>query len=272
MFPLESTIESLGFTSKEAQVLLELYRHRRANVSVLASAMKQPRTTVALMLEKLQKKNAVVKVRVANHTEWEAVDPEHLHAHRDEQLRAFKTHIEPLRALSRAKSSKEKSVIEYYRGKEGLLRAYDLLLELDRAERIYGFEGSASMMEKLALFTEEETLRWQSSLKKRGIILEVAVSDKLLKILKKTTTKHLRNLLGRATIATTIPDELMDFESDIFVFRETAFIMVPSEKLAIVIRERKISRVLKALLIYAINAGEKIDLNAAIKQELATRI
>jgi hypothetical protein len=109
---------------------------------------------------------------------------------------------------------------------------------------------------------------WQNEIKRKGIILEVVVSEKLLDVIKNASSKMLEAAQGRASITYVLPDEVMDFHSDILVFGHHVAIITPKKQTAVVITDYITSLAFKQLIKVACMVGDKIDLNASISQVL----
>lgn len=268
---IETSLASLGFEPKETAVLVALYRSGRSTVSRLSRTINMPRTTIATVLESLAKKAAIFRVRVGNHHEWEAVEPKMLYHGAEESLRAFKILLPELETMNQGGKEARGAKILFYRGTTAMQQVFNKMLELKRGDRVYSFEGSRSTAAKLKVFKDSYAIRWQSTFKKKGIILEGMVSERLLDIISSTSTPMIRSLIGRAVIVMVLPPGLMDFDSDIYVFRDTVLIITPEEKTSLVIEDRKTARAFKQLLTIALTAGRRVDLNAFAREVLEKR-
>ncbi|MBI4433178.1 hypothetical protein HY632_00240 [Candidatus Uhrbacteria bacterium] len=270
--PIARALVDCGFSRKEIAILLALYQRGRMITAEVARTANMPRSTAAFVLRQLSAREAVLRTRIAKHDEWEAAEPDQLYQQQRSRLLALKEVLPEIRACQQPMPKEGNlDIVSYYRGVRGMQRAYDALLELRRGERILFFEGGGSTLTKLRMFHDQYLMSWQRTLRRRGIILEIAVSEKIVDIIRAAPTDLLRATFGRAIIATTIPEDAMHADSDVFVFRKTVMIITPEKRLAIVIHDSSIARTFQKLLSFALGTGRKIDLNAFTRTVLQER-
>ncbi len=266
MTNINSTLAELGLTQKETETLLALYSLKKTTVAELARNSGVPRTTIYTALSKLQEKQMVMRVKVGKRELWEAVTPQRLLAIKREQVNKLHDLVPSLEQLVALPEVAEKSTVIQYKGMRGLQHVYDMILELTKGERVLGFEGGRSSEKKTHQLPLEYSRAWQAEVKRKGIILEVAVSEKLLDLIKMSETEMREAALGRLTITYILPDEIMNFDSDILVFRHHVAIITPKNLSAVVITDYTTSIAFKQLIETACMMGKKVDLNAFIKQ------
>ncbi len=266
MTHIKATLRELGLNQKESNVLLALYALKKATVAEIARQSKLPRTTIYTALNKLLEKQMVMRAKVGKRELWEAVTPNRFLALKQEQVNQLKSIVPELEQLATLPEVVDKSTVVQYKGARGLQRVYDMLLELGKGEHAFAFEGGRSSEKKMNVLPEEYSRSWQMTLKRKGIILECAVSDKLLEIVKQATPEMRQAAQGRATITYVLPDEVMNFDSDILVFGHRVAIITPKNLSAIVIADYMTSLAFKQLIKTACMMGEKVDLNAYISR------
>lgn len=264
MINIKDTLRELGLTKKESDILLSLYSLKKATVAALARNSELPRTTIYAALAKLLDKQMVVRAQIGKREVWEAIAPKRLLTVKQEQVAQLKSIIPELEQLATLPEVVEKSTVVQYKGARGLQRVYDMILELGKGERVFGFEGGRSSEKKMDILPVEYSRAWQSSVKRKGIILEIAVSDKLLDIITKAAPEMLEAAHGRASITYVLPDEAMNFDSDILVFGHHVAIVTPKSLSAMVITDYLTSLAFRQLIRTACMMGKKVDLNALI--------
>lgn len=268
MTNVRNTLKSLGLGQKEIETLLSLYSLKKATVAALARHNGVPRTTIYTALASLLEKQMVLRAKVGKRELWEPVTPQRLLALKQEQVAELKEIVPALEQLTALPERMETSTVAQYKGLRGLQRVYDMVLELGRGERVLGFEGGRSSEKKMAVLPQGYSREWQDAARRKGIILEVVVSETLLDVVGKASTELLRAANGRASITYVLPDEAMDFHSDILVFGRRVAIITPSLLSAVVITDSLTSAAFRQLLNVVCMMGKKVDLNAFIAQTL----
>lgn len=268
MTEIKAILRGLGITQKEGEILLVLYATKRSTVAELARQSKIPRTTIYTALASLLEKEIVIRVKTGKRELWEAIPPKRLLMMKQEHVIRLKTIVPDLEQLTMISESMEKSTVVQYKGVRGLQRVYDMILDLGKGERVFGFEGGRSSEKKMSILPQEYSRAWQAEVKRKGIILEVVVSDTLLEIVKSASREMLEAAKGRASITYVLPDDVMNFQSDILVFGHHVAIVTPKQLNAVVITDFMTSFAFKQLISVACQMGKKIDLNAYISQIL----
>ncbi len=269
MSPVKTVLNELGLSQKESQILLALYALKKATVAALARHSKLPRTTIYTALGKLLERQMVVRAKVGKRELWEAVTPKRLLALKQEQINQLKSIIPELEQLVALPEVVERSSVVQYKGARGLQRVYDMILELGSGERVLGFEGGRSSEKKMQVLSAEYSRSWHTSVKRKRIILEVAVSETLLDLIKKSPQEMQEAAHGRASIIYMLPDEVMNFDSDILVFGHHVAIVTPKNFSATVITDYMTSLAFRQLIKTACMMGKKVDLNAYIAQVMS---
>jgi len=265
MKQVEKALAGIGVSVRESNIFIALLQLQRANISALGRKTGVPRTTLYTALEKFLMKGIAQKVRVGNHTEWEAVSPEELYRVAKHNLQDLKESLPELEKLYGFVSDEVKPAeILIYKSKEGLKKAYETILNLKRFDRVYTIEGNKSVSAKFKQL-DSYSVDWQEAFKKKGIILEGIISEQSLNIVKKAPQEVLQSHIDRKVIITVLPSEVMDFDADIMIFKNTAVITVVERNLSFIIHNREIANTLKHLFVALQSVGRRVDMNAYLK-------
>lgn len=269
---IEKALLALGVPTKETAILAGLIELERGSVSDLARKTGLPRTTLYGALEQFLAQGFARKVRVGNHTEWEAASPDELYSLAKDNLREFKEAMPDMEALrGRAERDGKPAEVLIYKSRAGLKKAYESMFELRRHERVYVIEGGRSVQAKLNPALASYSIEWQGLFKKKGIILESVGSEETITRMKQIAPEVLRAHLDRRIIATMLPDDVMNFGSDIMVFRHTAVITVASKNLSFIIHNPEIADTFKNLFFALQSMGKRFDFNAYVRGVLEER-
>lgn len=267
----KSVLKRLGLRRGESDVLLALFGLKRASVAELVRTCGMPRTSVYAALEQLAGREMVVRVRAGAREVWEAVSPKRLLAMKQQEVAELKDALPALERLVPNLEQNTKSRLTTYTGVQGLQNVYDLMLDLGRGERIVGFEGGRSSEQKMETLPFHYARDWQSAVRRKGIVLEVSVSESLLALIDAAPKELLEAAHGRASITYVLPNDAMDFHSDIFVFGSRVAIVTPVQRTAVVITDPTTAIAFKHLIQAASALGHKVDLNAHIARQLKQR-
>lgn len=264
-------LKAAGFSERETVVLLCLFHLGRATISRVCKESALPRTTAVLTLRTLEQKDAVLRIQVGKHDEWEAQSPESIYRRQKDIAANLKSVLTALKDLGQQAPLPTRPVVSFYHGLAGIKKCYDSLFSLQRGERVLCFEGSRAFQTELDVLPTDYVVDWQRTFRDRGLIGEVAISEDLLEHIHLVSTPLLEASLGHPLIVCVLPREAMDLEADILTFRDTVIIVMPEDRLGIWISERKIAQTFQSLLRLAMVSGRRIDLNAFIRKELETQ-
>jgi len=268
MTDTKEALRGLGLTRNETEVLFSLYALGRATVAAIARQSKMPRATIYTSLAKLLDRKMVLRARAGKRELWEAIAPRHLLALENEQVARLKSVLPNLEKLAVVPDATEPSAVVQYKGSRGLQRVYDMILELGRGERVLGFEGGRSSENKMNILPHAYSEAWQKTVKRKGIILEIAIGEKILGVIRAASREMLEAAFGRASVTYLLPDEAMDSDSDILVFGQRVAVITPRQKTAVDITSPTTSAAFRQLMRASFMTGEKIDRNADIAKTL----
>ena len=264
----EKILEDFGLSAKEVAIYITLLKLQNSNISNLSRKSGMPRTTLYPLLNKLLKRGLVNIIHMGNHDEWEAMDPKELYQKTKSSLKNLEEAIPALELLRGSLvGHKKSSDILFYKSKEGIKKAYESVFKLHPYERVYSIEGNCSIEAKKDYFSSKYTINWQSKIKDKKIVWEGLLGEKSLEIVKKIDNiEILKNSLGRMVIGTLLPDNLMDFDSDIISFKDVLIITIVSQNTTIFINNKEAAKAFQNLFLIAQQAGKKVDLNSYIKE------
>lgn len=264
----KKALEGIGLSEKEARILLSLLEKGSMTVSDLARLVNMPRTTVAFVLEELNRKGYAERVRVQGHFEWEAVDLSTIVDDVVLRFRSFENEVPLLREIVKTQDWGRNFSVRAYTTSVGMIKAYNLLIELSRGDRIYYFEGRASVEAKFH-FSEEVHLRWQEAARQAGIIIESLESEKLFDhVWDMRSEEFWKGHLGRSMILYLLPDEIMNFPCDICAFGKTVMLFIPGKDTAIVVESKELSEALQKLFHGLKLLGRKTNFADEIRKRL----
>lgn len=264
----KKALEGIGLSEKESRALLCLFERGSITVSDMARVLNIPRTTAAIVLDELKSKGYAERVKVRGHFEWEAADLSSIVDDTARRFHSFEQEVPILRELVKAQDWGHNFSVRTYTTATGMIKAYNLILELPRGDRVYYFEGRAAVEAKFR-FSDKLLLRWQEASKRSGIIIESLDSEKMLDHVWDTKSEEFwKGHLGRKLVIYLLPDEIMNFPCDICTFKKIVMLFIPGKDTAIVIESKELSEALQKLFHGLKLLGRKVDFEAELRKRL----
>ncbi len=252
---------AFGFSEKEICVFFALLKHGSSRITDLAKDTGLPRTTLYPIINRLLAHELVSRIKIRKHFEYECSDLDALARMLDEHVKELKEEIPLLQSLLNEERVRSHYSIELHTTKTGFRAAYKMILDLPSGERAYFIEGTGSARQKLSHLHTETIVAWQSAFKKKGVILEAVCSQTTIKLIQATNPEVKRAHTGRLVIGYILPDDALNFDTDIFCFKDFLVITVMRRDVAMIIRGREVAETFKILFSILTRLGKKVDLN-----------
>ncbi|MBI4088898.1 hypothetical protein HY415_02275 [Candidatus Kaiserbacteria bacterium] len=247
----------LGMLSQEKKILnLLITSKNNLTATAISKHVSEPRTTVNFYLGKLLHKGWTKKVKSPEspYPLWCLNDKSNI---RDTIL-SFFTLVGVTPAMLTTVTAKE--------GYEQIKAAYEKILEVGKTERVFVIQGSRAPSAVLKNLPIEFIEEMHATQKQKPIILEGITGEKGLLIFNNMTPRELRSHYGRLTVVYLIPDEYLDFDAEIFVFKENIIVIEPESAKSLIIKDENLTHSLRLLISFIEQQGEKVDVNEHIKQ------
>lgn len=142
MEQLEKFLIQIGLSEKESKIYLFLLTVDEANVSEISKKTKINRTTVYPVVDSLEEKGLVQEINKNSKSFIQALSPEKIETYIEnekirlyEQSKMVKNIIPEFRAISRGLG--ERPIVEYYEGKEEILKSAKEMIMADSKEDMY---------------------------------------------------------------------------------------------------------------------------------------
>jgi DNA-binding MarR family transcriptional regulator len=251
----------LGLSKKEQKVLTALQTGSDTPVK-LSKATQVSRTAVYAILQNLKKRGLVTshisngKKRFSLATEREI----------EETLYATK------RALLHIPEGREEvhglsdSTVIVHRGAEAVRKLINGVLSDHKHERFYGFQGDVAAINWNNVFSLEETNQFNRNVKKNGIIFDAILPDGWFE----RQTRELgvgwaKDFEGRTTRVNVIDQEYFKHGGQVFIFRESIYLIALGEELIIEIRNSELQRMLLSFFKFIQDNSAIIDANGLLR-------
>lgn len=259
----EDNLRIFGLTDAESKVLLALVEFGSMRVSKLGRKANVPRTTAYSVLLRLKDRGFVKRISKGHFYRFWRVS---------RLMRIKKLVRAALETFDRDGGGTSGGIvggidsreigITVFRGKREILRAYEQMLTLSKAERVIAIQGNRSAKEALETLDKKYLLSFHEKLKKKGVILEGLNGEYVRTLFERLELPELKSHFGRVIISWLLPDEYMNFGVDLLVMRDTALFVDIKTELVVIVRHKGIVELLSALTHVAQDHGKKFDMNA----------
>jgi biotin operon repressor len=258
-------LKLLGLSKKEQKVLTALQAGSDTPVK-LSKVTDVSRTAIYAILQNLKKRGIVTS---------------HIYNGRKTFSLANERDVEGVlydakRALLKIPEGREEvhglsdSSVIIHRGKEAVRKLINALLSDHKNERFYGFQGDVAAINWNNVFTVEETNRFNRNIKKNCIIVEAVLPDGWFeRQTRELGVEWARDFEGRTTRVNVIDDEYFKHGGQVFIFKQSIYLMALGEELVIEIRNSEIQKMLLAFFKFIQDNSQVIDANALLRNIIA---
>ena len=258
----QENLKMLGLSKKEASVLIALQEGHSTPVSI-ARETGVSRTAVYAILQNI-KKRGLAKSHIMNGKKSWVLAPE-----RDIE----EVFYEAKRGLLKISEGREElhglsdSTVVVHRGKEAIKKLMDRMFSQHKNERFIGFQGDVPNIGWNKMFTTEETNRINKSIKKNHFIVESLLPTGWFE----NETKQLgiewaKDFEGRTTRVNVIDAEYFAHGGQLFLFKNSIYLLALGEELIIEIHNSEIQKMLLAFFRFMQENSRVIDANALLRQ------
>lgn len=257
----------LDLTDAEGKVLRALIERGAMSVSKTARTAQVARTTVDAALRRLSARGLARHVSSVGHVSvWKAARTDKAKKEMFAAVQPFeREQVAPEEAEIIGAIDSEEVGISVYCGKRQILKAYERLFLLSKAERFLFIQGNKAIPAELEMLDREYLFSFHTKLKKARIIMEGVNGESVRGIFKNLTVQELESHFGRIVISSLIPDTYMDFDLDVVVLRTTALFIDVQSEAVIVVRHKGVVGFLNRLGDFLKEYGSPFDLNAYLR-------
>lgn len=217
--------QKLGLDSKEAEVYLALLKLGKTTVEKIKKETKIERTHIYKILERLTDKNFVTSIIENKTNHFIANSPKDLLIELKRTEKELSLLLPKLEGLSKSKN--EETKVKIYRGKDGMIKLGEELIQNPKDYIVFGEQGK--LEEVLPIYSEQ-------FMKK---IKEVKIKERVL------VREGIKVITSKNSDIRFLPKEF-DFPTSIVVFGNLTIIVVWSEPIAISIENNEVSSSYKA--------------------------
>lgn len=258
-------LKLLGLSKKEEKVLIALQGGADTPL-LLARATRVSRTAAYAILSSL-KKRGLANTHIAHGKKHWSLTPER---ELEEVLYATKRTLLKIPAGREEMHGLSDSTVIIHRGAEAIRKLMNGILSDNKNQRFYGFQGDAAAINWNKVFTIEDTNRFNRAIKKNSIIVDAILPDGWFeRQTRELGVDWAKDFEGRATRVNVIDAEYFAHGGQVFIFKQSIYLMALGEELVIEIRNSEIQKMLLAFIRFIQDNSRVIDANALLRAVIA---
>lgn len=252
----------LGLTKKEERALKALQKGLNTPL-LLARETKISRTALYAILDNLKKRGLVKSKIVNGKKHWSLSETREI----EEALYATKRVILKIPEGRQEVAGLSDSSIVVHRGKEAVRKVINFIFSEHKGERLYGFQGDVAAQNWSKIFSVDDINRFNRAIKKNGMILEAILPEGWFEHeTKKLGVEWARDFEGRTMRANVIDEEYFAHGGQLFLFKNSIYLLALGEELIIEIRNSEIQKMLLAFFKFIQENSRVIDGNALLRE------
>jgi hypothetical protein len=159
------------------------------------------------------------------------------------------------------------STVIVHRGAEAVKKCLLEAFVSHQGERLIGFQGVGNVERWATIFSDHEIGELNKMVKKNHIIMQSVLSDdwidKTFALMGSTWAKDFE---GRATQVHYIGERYFKHEGEIFIFKNTAYLLSLNDKIVIEIRHSAIAMVITMLIRHITDTTPAVDVNRRLRE------
>lgn len=226
------------------------------NISRISRMTRIPRTSLLYMLKKLERRELVKTVEYGKRKFWKT-----------SVRTGGVTHIKSLEKL-------ESNIVTYI-GIPEIFRIFEELIEMSSGQRLLALQPDKSVKYALRKVPVKQWLRVSNEIKNNryvveGIVHEKSVDTVVREMGNAKANKLFGSFIGRLEDYVKIPDEFADVESEIYIFKSSAYVINWNKEIAIGIHDKEMVALLLAMFSCVKELGTRYSQNAKMRERLTT--
>ncbi len=250
----------LGF-SKLEDTLIKVLTEKPQTIACLADKINAPRTSLYRPLKALSIRGFIEKVTLNKRVRWRLVSQESLVAS-----------LSPILFIGIEAPLHPEFFL--HTGKETLMQLYEKLAERPGV-RVYAIQPNRSAESVLNIFPFSRLVRLTERIKENKVIVEALLQEDfipfytdLIRRRGLSIKKILTAFGGRSADTSYVPKNFLDFDSEITILPNVAYLFHWSKLIAIEVRNKETLGLLLDLFALAKSIGHKVDQNELVRKYL----
>lgn len=261
---IKNDIQILGLTKKEERVVQMLVKGV-ISPTLIAKEAKVSRVGVYKIIASLEERGIVKQAKRNNRKYFELIEKKML-------LESLQK-TEKFLSKREGNDDPEETVygtsgdISIFMGKKGLEKVFDTIFTEYSNQEFLTLQTKKSDMAWLTMFSAEEVKKYSELASKSKLIHRNMFEKGTVKLAFEVYgLEWAKSYLGRTSSVNEIDPKYADFSSQIWLSASTFYLVSVEEKIAIVIKNKVIIKMMKSLLRLIHDASHKIDINEELRK------
>lgn len=261
-----ASLSLLGLSKKEGRVFEVLQGGLDTPVRI-AKETNISRPAIYAILKQFEKRGLASSRLVNGSRRWTMASAQQL----DEMLFAFRSSISKVPDGKRELYKETETTIALYRGKKAVNELLQRLFAEHRGERLRGFQGDNVYPAWRDLLGLDSIAAMNKSIKKNGLIVEAILPEGFFpRAITKMGTAWAKDFEGRTYRASLIGEEYFAHGAEVFLFKDSAYLISMKEALIIEIRHSEIQKMLGLIINYVQDNSKSVDGNDILRKLMDT--
>lgn len=258
-------LEILGLSHTEVKVLDAVWVGQDTPL-LIARYTKVSRPAVYEILDRF-KKRGLVKTNIRDGKRYwspaKARDLEEALYSTKRALLRIEEGVEEVRGVSDA-------TVIVHRGGEAIRALIRSMFRDHKHERMYGIQGDLVNIGWNKVFGVDATNELNRWVKSNRIIVEAIVPHGLFeRLTARNGVQWARDFEGRAAVTHTIPEEYFEHGGQIFIMKDSLYLLAMNEELVIEVRNSEMQKLILSMFAFIQDHSKKIDVNALLRDLVA---
>lgn len=258
---IREKLKILDLTLKEEKVLLAVLNGSNTPL-LLARTTKVTRPAVYVILKKLKKRGLVHTRIISGKKYWEMVRKEDI----DQSLyEAKKVLLSISEGTEEVKGLSDGTVI-VHRGKEAIKELITTMLKGHKREWFYTMQGDAVQKGWDEVVGQEGINDFNEYLKKNDILTKIVLpfgwfEDQANRLGPKAAVAWVKGFIDRAHSAVQVDEKYFDHGGQIFIFRNSLYLMSLNEALVVEIRNSELKKLITQMFAFMEDNANRFNMN-----------
>lgn len=261
---IKNEIQILGLTKKEERVVQMLVKGITSPTSIGREA-KVSRVGVYKIIASLEERGIVKQVKKNNKKYFELIEKKSL-------LESLQK-TEKFLSKRGDKDDPEETVygtsgdVSIFMGKKGLEKVFDIIFTEYSNQEFLTLQTKKSDMAWLTMFSAEEVKKYSHLASKSRLIHRNMFEKGMIKLVFEVYgLEWAKSYVGRTASVNEIDPKYTDFSSQIWLSASSFYLVSVEEKIAIVIKNKIIIKMMRSLLKLIHDNSHKIDINEELRK------
>lgn len=152
-----------------------------------------------------------------------------------------------------------------YRGARQIASTYETMFRRHASQRVYAIQSAESWERVTEILSLRILNRLNQGIKENQNIVYAVVSKSILELSERKSSSWKRNMEGRTTGVTIVPDEILPFAAEVWIFSDLVLVSDWKKEVCHVLAGTEIVALFKALFESLQRVGKRFDTNEMLR-------